>query len=65
MINVENNIKTKLIQLAEQLPEDCSYDDVFYKLYVIQKFEAGLKSMKSGDVYTEEQIMQEHRLWLE
>lgn len=65
MIDLSENIKEKVSKVISELPESCSYEDIFYKLYVMQKFEAGLTAIENGNFLTEEQIYSEQKKWLE
>ena len=42
--------------LIEGLPEDASWDDIHYALYVRQKIEAGLQAAAEGRTVPQEQI---------
>ncbi|MEA1950674.1 MAG: hypothetical protein U9N87_04775 [Planctomycetota bacterium] len=42
------NIKQEAYQLVEKLPEDATWDDLMYEIYVHQAVEAGLKDSKDG-----------------
>jgi predicted transcriptional regulator len=35
-------------QLIDHLPEQASWDDIMYELYVKQKIEAGLRAVEEG-----------------
>ena len=35
-------------QIIEHLPEQATWDDIMYELYVKQKIEAGLKAVEEG-----------------
>jgi hypothetical protein len=39
----QNNVKDAAQHLVENLPEDASWDDLMYKIYVRQSIEAGLR----------------------
>ena len=41
-------VKEEARQLVEQLPEDATWDDVFYQIYVRQSIEAGLADCRQG-----------------
>jgi predicted transcriptional regulator len=45
----------------DQLPEDCTLEDVLYRLYVLQKIEAGLADGEEGRVVSHEQVAAELR----
>ena len=42
------NIKEEVQSLLEDLPEDATWDDLMYKIYVRQTIEAGLEDSKAG-----------------
>ncbi len=48
--------KEEVSNLLEGLPDDCSLEDIQYHLYVLQKIEKGLKDVKDGRVYTQDEV---------
>ncbi len=42
------NIKEEVQGLLKDLPEDATWDDLMYKIYVRQAIEAGLEDSKAG-----------------
>lgn len=42
------NLKEKAFKLVNDLPEDATWDDLMYKIYVQQAIEAGLKDSDAG-----------------
>ncbi|MEQ6341040.1 MAG: hypothetical protein M3A44_05145 [Gammaproteobacteria bacterium] len=46
-------------QLIDHLPEQASWDDIMYELYVKQKIEAGLKDAEEGRVIPHEEVKNE------
>jgi hypothetical protein len=38
------NLKDEARRLVDQLPEDATWEDLMYEIYVRQKIEAGLKA---------------------
>ncbi|HLW65073.1 MAG TPA: hypothetical protein VKS79_07090 [Gemmataceae bacterium] len=42
------SVKSEARKLVEQLPEDASWDDLLYQIYVRQTIEAGLKDCQEG-----------------
>jgi hypothetical protein len=42
------SIKPEAHQLVEHLPEDATWDDLLYQVYVRQSIEAGLKDFNEG-----------------
>ncbi len=45
--------------LIQDLPEDTSWDDLMYGIYVRQKIEKGESDKESGDIFTTTQV-EEH-----
>ena len=45
-------------QLIQDLPDEASWDDIMYKLYVTQKIEAGLKAVDEGRTIPHEEMKQ-------
>jgi hypothetical protein len=43
-----SSVKEEVRRLAEQLPEDATWEDVLYQIYVWQSIEAGLKDCREG-----------------
>jgi hypothetical protein len=39
-----NNVKQKIQSILNQLPDDCSIEDIQYHLYVLEKVRLGLQS---------------------
>ena len=50
------NIKTRVLETIESLPDDATWDDVMYRLYVRQKIEAGLKDVEQGNTLSNGEI---------
>ena len=44
----EAKIKDKAHRLLDELPEEATWDDLMYKIYVRQAIEAGLKDSDAG-----------------
>lgn len=50
------NVKEAAKQLVENLPEDVTWDDLMYQIYVRQNIEAGLADSEAGRVVEVEEI---------
>ncbi len=50
-----NSQKEAIIDLAANLPDDATYDEMMYRLYVLTKIERGLKDMTEGNVISAEE----------
>ena len=57
--------KSKVRELLDRLPDDCSVEDVLYHLYVVQQVEAGLDDADAGRVTPHDLVVRElRRKWL-
>jgi predicted transcriptional regulator len=52
----KTELKKKLEDLLEDLPDDVDWDDLMYKIYVRQSIEHGLKDVEEGKVKSHEEI---------
>lgn len=57
-------VKEDVNRILSNLPDDCTYEDVQYHLYVIQKVERGRKDKEAGRVYSQEEMEQRMSKWL-
>jgi predicted transcriptional regulator len=48
-------------ELLDRLPDDCSFDDVLYHLYVIRAVERGLADVAEGRTVPHEKVVEELR----
>lgn len=51
-------LKQIIHDIAEQLPDQATFDDAMYALYIRQKLEKGLRDLDEGRVYTQEEVEQ-------
>ncbi len=52
-------IKQIVHDIADHLPEQATWDDVMYTLYVRQKIEEGLKDVEEGRTLSHEDAMRQ------
>jgi hypothetical protein len=48
-------VKQDAIELISNLPDNVTWNDVIYHLYVRQKIELGKEAVSKGDVYSAEE----------
>ena len=60
-----NAAKEEVIRILERLPEDASFEDIQYHLYVRQKIEHGLEDIAEGRTLSEEEFDLRMAKWLE
>ena len=51
-------VKQIIHDIADHLPEQATFDDAMYALYVRQKLEKGLSDLDEGRTYTQEEVEQ-------
>jgi predicted transcriptional regulator len=52
-------VKEAVLELAQQLPEECTWDEVMYRIFVRQKIDAGLKDADAGRTIPHEKVFEE------
>jgi hypothetical protein len=51
-----NSIKQKVESILNQLPEDCSIEDIQYHLYVLEKVYRGLNMADTENTLIQEEV---------
>lgn len=59
-----NSIKDKIQSVLNQLPDDCSIEDIHYHLYVLEKVHQGLQAADGGSILEHEQVEGLLNKWL-
>lgn len=52
-------VKSAVLELAQLLPDDCTWDEAMYRLYVRQKVEAGIQDADQGRVIEHDELFRE------
>ncbi|MBK5258091.1 MAG: hypothetical protein JJE51_00730 [Thermoanaerobaculia bacterium] len=56
--------KEEVRRLLDSLPEDASYEDIQYHIYVRQAIEHGIAAVDRGDVISQEEVERRMTKWL-
>jgi len=56
--------KEEVRKMLEQLPDDASFEDIQYHIYVREKIEQGLKDIQEGRVLSQEDVEKRMSKWL-
>ena len=56
--------KEEVSTLLAKLPEDCTIEDIQYRLYMIEKVRKGLEAADSGQFLSQEQAEARLNKWL-
>ena len=59
-----NTAKEQVRKMLDQLPDDASFEDIQYHIYVREKIEHGLKDIQEGRVLTQEEVEEKMSKWL-
>jgi len=56
--------KEEVRKMLEQIPDDSSFEDIQYHIYVREKIEHGLKDIEEGRILDQEEIERRMSRWL-
>ena len=62
-MEIQNLSKYEVIKMRNNLPNDTSYEDIQYHLYVLQKIKKGLNDLEKGRLYSNEEAKQIFSKW--
>jgi predicted transcriptional regulator len=54
-----STVKESLLEIVQKLPNECTWDDAMYQIYVRQKIEAGLKDADEGQLVDHDAVFEE------
>lgn len=52
----KGNVKSELIKMLDALPDDITWEDIQYHIYVRQKLEHAMEDVKHGRVFSQKQV---------
>ena len=56
--------KEDVLRMIQDLPENSSYEDIEYHMYVLHKLRGGIAAAERGEVYSQEEVEQYFSKWL-
>jgi predicted transcriptional regulator len=56
-----SHVKEILLELAKNLPDECTWEDVMYRIYVRQQIEEGLKDEEEGRLIPHDEVFKEFK----
>jgi predicted transcriptional regulator len=56
--------KEEVRRMLDQIPDDATFEDIQYHIYVREKIERGLKDIQEGHLLSQEEIEQRMSKWL-
>ena len=60
-----DNVKQKVMRILQAMPDDCTWEQVRYRVELCAKIEIGEAEIDAGRGIPHEQVMQEMEQWLE
>ena len=57
------NAKQEALLAIQQLPDSVDFDDIVYRLYVINKINQGMKDIEEGNVISHDDLKREIEQW--
>jgi len=57
-------MKQEVQKMIKNLPDDCTYEDIQYHLYVVEKIQNGLERAHKGEVTTDKDAQERMKKWL-
>jgi len=56
--------KEEVRKMLDQLPDEASFEDIQYHIYVREKIERGMKDIQEGRVLSQEDVEKRMSKWL-
>jgi predicted transcriptional regulator len=56
--------KEEVRRLLDAIPEDASYEDIQYQIYVRQAIDNGLAAVERGEIISQEEVERRMAKWL-
>jgi len=56
--------KEEVRRMLDHIPDDASFEDIQYHIYVRQKIERGLNDIEEGGVLSQEEVERRMAKWL-
>lgn len=59
-----NTAKDEIRSLLQKLPDDCTFEDVQYHLYVVEKIRKGIERAEIEGVVSQEEVERRLKKWM-
>lgn len=56
--------KEEVRRMLDQIPDDATFEDIQYHIYVREKIERGLRDVQEGRLLSQEEVEQRMSKWL-
>jgi hypothetical protein len=58
-----NQAKAEAQTLLQRLPDDCTFEDIHYHLYVLEKVRRGLEAADTQGTLTQQEVEERFKKW--
>jgi hypothetical protein len=58
------SIKQQVVRILDELPDDCTFEDVQYRLYVAETIRRRLEAVERGEVVSHADVEKRLQKWL-
>jgi predicted transcriptional regulator len=59
-----NTVKADILRLIQELPDNCTIEDIKYRIYLRERIEEGLTDVEAGNELTQAEVDEEVASWL-
>ena len=56
-------VKDEAIRMIHALPDDCTLEDIEYRLYVLKSVQAGLSDIEAGRLIPQDEVERRVKSW--
>jgi predicted transcriptional regulator len=56
--------KQRIRQLLDEMPDDVTYREIEYRIYVLRKIEQGMEDIRQGRLLEQEEVERRMEKWL-
>jgi predicted transcriptional regulator len=64
MAGTVKSVKEEALEMLQRLPEDCTWEDIKYRIYLQERIAEGIADVAAGRVLTQSEVEQEVAGWL-
>ena len=57
-------VKLEALKMIQNLPDNCTFEDIQYHLYVVEKIKSGISRAENGEVSSHQDAKQRMAKWL-
>ena len=59
-----SNIKDEVKEIIDQLPDNCTFEDIQYHLYVVEKIRNGIDRGEREDAMSQKEVERKFSKWI-